>query len=132
MLPQLADLDGDGHLDLLTSHRDLVKEGRPDRVLFLRGLGNGRLARPDCLRREGGMPLEVGWDAGVCAADWDEDGDLDLILGHRRGDVAWLCNHGTAKKPLFKNDKPRLLRVPGEGPVQAAFGFPRVANGNPA
>ncbi len=110
----------------------MVKEGRPDRIFLLPGLGRGKLAPPRFLRRDDGSTVRVGWDASVFAADWDEDGDLDLILGHRSGSghLAWLQNHGTRKKPVFKKGKPQPLLVSDERPIRSRFGSPWVADWN--
>jgi hypothetical protein len=46
-----------------------------------------------------GKPLTVAGDAGPFAADWDGDGDLDLIVGSGDGSVSLFRNVGTARAP---------------------------------
>jgi hypothetical protein len=67
----MADLDGDGHLDVVTTvHSDNGKD--PTRILVLRGRGNGTFASP--------RSNTVSDLAGVAALqDWDGDGVLDIL-----------------------------------------------------
>jgi len=66
--PVLADFDADGNLDLVITE---VYDGRP--TDFYWGNGDGRF-RLDELHS--GITTQNGW--GAAAADWDNDGDLDL------------------------------------------------------
>jgi hypothetical protein len=61
-----------------------------------------------------GLALHVDRDAGPFAADWDGDGDLDLIVGDGRGTVSLFTNDGTRKTP-------RLARaeILVKGPVRS-------------
>ncbi|MAD60537.1 MAG: hypothetical protein CMH49_03345 [Myxococcales bacterium] len=68
-VPVLADFNQDGHLDLVIS---AVYEGRP--TDFYYGLGDGRFEL-DSYRT--GIDTENGW--GMSVADFDQDGDLDLV-----------------------------------------------------
>jgi hypothetical protein len=95
--PCACDWDGDGRQDLL------VGDGE-GRVTLFRGGGTG-LSAPEVL---GGA--DVKWLPGGIAAravapwatDWDRDGDMDLLLGCRRGFVA-----------LVERLGPTQLRVAG-------------------
>ena len=49
-----------------------------------------------------GAPLDLGTHAIPCAADWNNDGLKDLIVGYRTTDkVALYLNHGTDSQPVF-------------------------------
>jgi hypothetical protein len=47
----------------------------------------------------GGAPIVVGGDAGPTCADWDGDGDVDLLVGDGEGKVSWFENVGTKGAP---------------------------------
>jgi hypothetical protein len=68
-----ADLDGDGHQDLLVDHRN------GHAVLALRGVGDGSFERP-------GIAIPVGGDPyrGMALADVDGDGRADLLTPNER------------------------------------------------
>jgi len=89
-----VDWDGDGDLDLLVGDIQgqvhlIPNDGTPQKYAF----GAARLLQA------GGHELHVEGDAGPYAADWDGDGDLDLLVGSGDGSVSLFRNHGTAKAP---------------------------------
>jgi hypothetical protein len=89
-----ADWDGDGDLDLIVGNIqgevDLIpNEGTAKAYAF--GKERHLLA--------GGNPIRVAGDAGPFAADWDGDGDLDLLVGAGDGSVSLFRNVGTTKAP---------------------------------
>ncbi len=85
----LADMDGDGDLDLVMGQlrrRDNDQDGLTNRIVFNDGAGRFRA----------GATLElphVAWNEGftyvkaLAALDLDDDGALDLVLAHQRGNV---------------------------------------------
>ena len=90
-----ADWDGDGDLDLLVGdiggHVHLVpNEGTKTAYAF---------GKEQPLKA-GGKALQVQHgDAGPFAADWDGDGDLDLLVGAGDGSVWLYRNTGSATGP---------------------------------
>lgn len=89
-----ADWDSDGDYDLIVGniHGDVClipNEGSATSYAF--GKERRLQAR--------GQPLGVRSRAGPCVADWDGDGDLDLLVGAEDGSVSLFRNTGSAKSP---------------------------------
>jgi len=147
--PQVADLDGDGLLDVISG-------SWPGEIYVFYGQGQGKFAPRQMLRDARGevILLEAGMQAtgnyffvkgmakiektkdgktvvirhgkrievpegkqvaltGIAStahlADWDGDGDLDLLVGEIGGSVYYLENRGTRTQPAFA--PPEKLRV---------------------
>ena len=106
----MADLDGDGIKDLYTG----CYEGG---LYWMRGEKDHTFHAPAAILDSSGAVLRAGmfWDneqkkwanmntpLGIAAAavDWDDDGDLDLILGSQDGGMYLRRNEGTAKAMKF-------------------------------
>jgi hypothetical protein len=125
--PQLADLDSDGL-------QDLVAGSYSGAVHWLRGIEGEerakRFAPPISLRDSEGEVLSAGyvWDprqsamgaapraadpeahaTSAALVDWDQDGDLDLVLGLVDGRIFLRRNVGSAKEPKFARDDERVV-----------------------
>ena len=129
MRPQFVDLDDDGHIDIVTSTYDGV-------VMLARGNGNG-WNRPEFLPDSSGRRIVLSTyvdsatkkgfkvdrspegtthpqDRGTSVAlvDWDDDGDLDLLIGAIDGRVYHQDNVGRPGAPSFTGIN-ELLEVEG-------------------
>ena len=96
--PFAVDWDSDGDLDILAG----TVEHEGGNVYLVRN--EGRRSRYEYGKPEkllaGGAPIEAT-DGGAApvAADWDQDGKLDLILGCGDGSVRWYRNGGSSGIP---------------------------------
>ena len=93
---QAADWDGDGDLDLLVGNFYggvylILNEGTARSYAF------GK----DTPIQAAGRPVKVNGKSAPFAADWDGDGDLDLIVGADDGSVALFRNTGTRTAPAL-------------------------------
>jgi hypothetical protein len=132
-----VDWNGDGKLDLLAGG---FVTGR---IYYFENVGTNANGTPQLIFRgpleADGKPLNVGhWAAAPCAADFDGDGDLDLITGNMPisaagGDSAdaqhflrYYENVGTRTHPhLVERPFPKVGRFPN-----ANLGTPRAVDLN--
>lgn len=56
--------------------------------------------------------MSLSDQAWPCACDWDDDGDLDLLIGGGYGWPRIVINDGTAEKPAYRN--PEFIRAGGK------------------
>lgn len=107
--PTAADLDADGHLDLLIGNFRGT-------FAWWRGTGPGRFAAaPEWLVSSAGKPLAVGHHSDPCAVDWDRDGDLDIVSGSAGGEISLALNLGSKTAPRFEPFE-TIYAAPEAGP----------------
>jgi hypothetical protein len=138
----VVDFDGDKVLDVVAG----CFQGF---VYLVRGLGTGSFAPPERLKDGKGAWVHLGefWDetakkwgasteagtavSDLCvnpiAADWDGDGDLDLVLGGYGGQAGVRINEGSREKHCFASAN---LAVQADGaPLKLKSGLsPAVAD----
>ncbi|MEO6811927.1 MAG: VCBS repeat-containing protein [Isosphaeraceae bacterium] len=131
IVPVAIDWDGDGDLDLivgdedgrvaLVEHTGKVKDGLPR-------------FRPPVYFRQEADDVKFGALVTPCAADWDDDGDLDLICGDSAGNLGLIENLDGGDPPKWA--APGLLEADGapirinagpngsiQGPCEAKWGY---------
>jgi len=93
------DWDGDKSKDLI------VGDSAGYIYLFINsGTDENPIFKPGTLATTGtgtNSPLKVTWDATPIICDWDNDGDMDIIVGDGAGYVTLFINSGNNKKPIF-------------------------------
>jgi hypothetical protein len=114
--PQLVDLDGDGHNDIISGNWIY-------QIIWFRGDGRGAFAAGEPLKDANGKMLHVDYGVHAFAVDWDADGDLDLLAGtvdrSEEGNVYLIRNGGTKGANSF--GLPQKLTA-GDQPIKAIDG----------
>jgi hypothetical protein len=120
-----VDLDGDGHLDILSGsysrmERDMaglfqVLHGKPDRTFRKAEVLKGTDGKPLIIPLNG-QPMTENICTRPFAVDWDGDGHLDLVVGNFSGTFYWFKGEGKGKfrpKPEIIKTSSVPLRIEG-------------------
>jgi hypothetical protein len=135
-------MTGDGVDDLFTG----CFEGG---VYVLAGTKPGEFAAPEKLLDKAGNILRLGqyWDydakkwtgvetskfkgklgIGATAVDWDDDGDLDLVLGSFEGNFYLRLNEGSARHPAFATESVLLEKDGKALAIEGRDSIPKIAD----
>src|SRR5690606_33179700 len=91
-IPHLADLDGDGDLDLLLSNK--IEPGTDTTAIIVRYENTGSAKAPAFTERDP-LPMRGSFHWAPAMADLDADGLTDLVIGTWSDRVQWWRNTGT-------------------------------------
>ncbi|WP_422370998.1 FG-GAP-like repeat-containing protein [Hoeflea sp.] len=119
--PTLADLDGDGDLDLAVGDADGM-------ISYFENTGS--VEAPVYITRSGTANpfdgIDVGFYSTLGFADLDGDGDLDLTAGEFNGTLVYYENTGTGLAPAFT---PRTgTSNPFDGVIVSSYSAPIFAD----
>lgn len=111
--PCAVDLDADGDLDLLSGHTPLRDPAVRAGLRYFENIGTRTEPKLSARTLDTGK-LRPITSATPRVHDWDDDGDLDLVLSVRT-DLMLLENTGTRTKPKY--DQPPVVILPKWGPA---------------
>lgn len=135
-------MTGDGVDDLFTG----CFEGG---IYVMAGMKDGQFAAPEKLLDKAGNILRLGqyWDydankwtgveeskfkdklgIGAAAVDWDDDGDLDLVLGSFEGNFYLRLNEGSAREPAFATESILLERDGEPLQIEGRDAIPKIVD----
>lgn len=92
------DLNGDGYNDILSG-------SWPGEIYLFKVDSNQKFNFPEKLKDKDGKIINIGKASAVNFADWDDDGDFDLIVGNTKGTIYLIPNEGTSESFKFGKEK---------------------------
>jgi hypothetical protein len=131
-IPALADLDGDGDLDLLVGNRIDTVSDTAGTIAWFENIGS---ARAPSLVHRGVLPMQREFHYAPTVADLDGDGLPDLLLGTWRDKVQFWRNTGSRAVPAYtladsalvvltrgSNSAPAFADLDGDGDLDLFVG----------
>jgi len=124
LTPALADVNGDGQLDIIVADREgrVTAYIRPAAWKFGDSISpSGFLSKSGGLTPDKSQALALGSGIHTIATgDMNSDGLFDLVIGKSNGRIAWAVNKGQRDAPKFE----AAADLTGHKPVPAAWQLP--------
>lgn len=105
---------------------DVLSGSWPGEIYLFRGRMDGKFAAVEAIKGKNNRRLKAGKASAAFAADWDADGDLDLVIGNLEGEIYLARNEGTSRQWAFAQPQ-RLPAAGGAVKVEGDAG-PAVAD----
>ena len=131
-VPTLADLNGDGKLDIIIGGKTSQADPTTGTVSWMENVGS---ATNPSFRDRGLLPVRGQFSYAPAVADLDGDGRVDLVVGNWTDRVQWYRNTGTATAPSWTladtalvtitrgtNTTPTLGDLDGDGLIDLVIG----------
>ena len=107
--PTLADIDGDGDLDVLVGEAS-------GELNLVRNTGSAT-SPVFKVESENYQAVDSGRRSHPALADLDGDGDLDLLMGHENSGAVYYRNDGNAREPRFVKAEMNIALPPAAAPA---------------
>ncbi len=120
-IPTLADIDGDGDLDLLVGNKIDASRLQPPQSARLYVFRNRGTARQPDFQLADTLDLATSFHYAPALGDLDGDADLDLFLGTWNDGVLYFRNEGSSREPRWVADTTATVRLPRGGNTTPAL-----------
>ena len=117
--PRFIDLDGD-KID------DIISGSYPGEIYFFKGEGRGVYSKSEILMDSDGDTLNAAHSSVAEPFDYDNDGDIDLLISSRMNGTFLSINEGSGSNPKFSKGK--LIPLPKYDYVYTPLKEPRKSN----